>query len=124
MQEEAEHHKVEDQKKAELIQARNQADAIVAAAEKALKDAGDKAPVDVKTKVEDKVKGLKDVLAKEGSGRLSGLGGVVAAGRPERQCAGPVARTMTRPGSGRPNRFQRQSLQGSDSPCPPPRLPC
>ncbi|OGM21950.1 molecular chaperone DnaK, partial [Candidatus Woesebacteria bacterium RIFCSPHIGHO2_01_FULL_38_9b] len=67
MQEEAEHHKVEDQKKAELIQARNQADAIVAAAEKALKDAGDKAPVDVKTKVEDKVKGLKDVLAKEGS---------------------------------------------------------
>jgi molecular chaperone DnaK len=65
MQEEAEHHKDEDQKKAEKIQVRNQADSMVAAAEKALKDAGDKVPADVKTKVEDKVKGVKDVLAKE-----------------------------------------------------------
>ena len=69
MQEEAEHHKDEDQKKAEKIQARNQADSMVAAAEKALKDAGDKVPTDVKTKVEEKVKSMKDVLAKEDSGK-------------------------------------------------------
>src|SRR3989344_4955889 len=67
MQEEAEHHKEEDTKKAEKIQTRNQADAMVAAAEKALKDAGDKAPADVKTKVEEKIKGVKDVLAKDGA---------------------------------------------------------
>jgi len=65
MQEEAEHHKAEDQKKAEKITSRNQADSMVAAAEKALKDAGDKVPADIKTKVEDKVKAVKDVLAKE-----------------------------------------------------------
>ena len=67
MQEEAEHHKEEDQKKSERIAARNQADAMVAAAEKAIKDAGDKAPADVKTKVEEKIKAVKDVLAKEDS---------------------------------------------------------
>src|SRR3990172_1886346 len=43
MQEEAEKHKEEDTKKAELIEARNKADAIVGTAEKAIKDAGDKA---------------------------------------------------------------------------------
>ena len=65
MQEEAEHHKDEDSKKAEKITARNSADAMVAAAEKALKDAGDKAPKDIKEKVEEKIKNVKDVLAKE-----------------------------------------------------------
>lgn len=69
MQEEAEKHKEEDQKKAEKIAARNQADSLVAAAEKALKDAGDKAPKDVKEKVEEKVKSVKDVLAKEDAGK-------------------------------------------------------
>ena len=67
MQEEAEKHKVEDSRKAELVEARNKADAMVAAAEKALKDAGDKAPADVKSKVEEKIKALKDTLAKEGA---------------------------------------------------------
>jgi len=65
MQDEAEKHKEEDSKKAEKISARNQADSLVAAAEKALKDAGDKAPKDVKEKVEEKIKAVKDVLAKE-----------------------------------------------------------
>src|SRR3989344_2549732 len=69
MQEEAEKHKEEDTKKAEVIQAKNHADTMVAMAEKALKDAGDKAPADVKTKVEEKIKSVKDILAKEGSGK-------------------------------------------------------
>jgi len=66
-QEEAEKHKEEDQKKAEVIQAKNQADSMVAAAEKALKDAGDKAPKDIKEKVEEKINAIKDVLKKEDS---------------------------------------------------------
>lgn len=69
MQEEAEKHKEEDQKKAEQIEARNRADAIVATAEKALKDAGDKVPSEVKTKVEEKIKAVKDTLAKENASR-------------------------------------------------------
>lgn len=66
-QEEAEKHKEEDQKKAEVIQAKNQADSMVAVAEKSLKDAGDKAPKDVKEKVEEKINAVKDVLKKEDS---------------------------------------------------------
>lgn len=62
MQEEAEKHKEEDQKKAEKIEARNKADALIITAEKSLKDAGDKAPKEVKEKVEEKVKQLKDIL--------------------------------------------------------------
>jgi molecular chaperone DnaK len=61
MQEEAEKHKEEDVKKAETIQAKNKADQTVFAAEKALKDAGDKVPVDVKDKIEEKIKAVKDV---------------------------------------------------------------
>lgn len=69
MQEEAEKHKAEDTKKAESIQARNQADSMVSAAEKAIKDAGDKAPKDVVEKVEEKIKAVKDVLAKSDAGK-------------------------------------------------------
>jgi molecular chaperone DnaK (HSP70) len=69
MQEDAEKHKEEDQKKAEIIEAKNRADAMVATAEKALKDAGDKVPADIKTKVEDKVKAVKDIAGKEGASK-------------------------------------------------------
>jgi molecular chaperone DnaK len=64
MQEEAEKHKEEDKKKSEQIEARNKADGLVAAAEKAIKDAGDKAPKEVVAKVEEKIKAVKDELAK------------------------------------------------------------
>lgn len=61
MKEEAEKHKDEDRKKAEMIEIKNKADSIVSAAEKALKDAGDKVPADTKTSIEEKVKAVKDV---------------------------------------------------------------
>lgn len=64
MQEEAEKNKEEDMKKASQVEAKNKADAMVATAEKALKDAGDKAPKEVKEKVEEKIKAVKDVLEK------------------------------------------------------------
>ncbi|MCJ7805341.1 molecular chaperone DnaK [Patescibacteria group bacterium] len=62
MQDEAEKHKEEDKKKAEQVEGKNRADAMIAASEKALKDAGDKAPKEVKEKVEEKIKALKDIL--------------------------------------------------------------
>jgi molecular chaperone DnaK len=65
MQEEAEKHKEEDEKKADVIKTKNNADAMVATAEKSLKDAGDKVPADIKTKVEEKVAKVKEVAGKE-----------------------------------------------------------
>ena len=59
---EAEAHKAEDQKKKEQIEARNSADSLAYAAEKALMDAGDKVPADLKTDIEGKVKKIRDTL--------------------------------------------------------------
>jgi molecular chaperone DnaK len=69
MQEEAEKHKEEDEKKAETIKAKNNADALVATAEKALKDAGDKVDAKIKEDVTEKVKKVKEVSAKEDSSK-------------------------------------------------------
>lgn len=65
MQEEAEKHKAEDEKKAEAIKAKNNAETMVATAEKALKDAGDKVDAKVKEQVEEKIKKVKEVTGKE-----------------------------------------------------------
>ncbi|MBI4084615.1 MAG: molecular chaperone DnaK [Candidatus Levybacteria bacterium] len=62
MTKDAEVHAKEDQEKKEKIEARNHADALIFTAEKALKDAGDKVPADVKAEVEEKIKVLKDTL--------------------------------------------------------------
>jgi molecular chaperone DnaK len=69
MQEEAEKHKAEDEKKAETIKVKNNADAMVAVAEKSLKDASDKVPKDIKDKVEEKVAKVKEVAGKEDSSK-------------------------------------------------------
>ncbi len=58
----AEEHADEDAKKKELIESRNAADNSAYAAEKALRDLGDKVPADVKTKVEDQVAKVRGVL--------------------------------------------------------------
>ncbi len=65
IQKEAEGHEAEDQKKKELIDARNIADTLVYTAEKALKDAGEKVPGDVKSEVEEKVKVAKEAIGGE-----------------------------------------------------------
>jgi len=52
----------EDKKKAELIQARNEADQFVYSTEKTLKEHGDKIADDEKKKVEEAIKKLRDVM--------------------------------------------------------------
>lgn len=64
-QSEAEKYASEDQKKKEIVEARNQADNLVFTAEKTLKDAGDKVKKEDKEKVEAEVKNVKELLAKE-----------------------------------------------------------
>lgn len=61
MTKEAEEHAKEDEEKKAGIETRNQADSLVYQAEKALKDAGDKVPEDVKADVEEKIKAVKDI---------------------------------------------------------------
>ena len=59
MKKEAELHAKEDQKKQELVEARNAADTIIYTTEKTLKDAGDKVGEDVKKEVGEKLEALK-----------------------------------------------------------------
>jgi len=61
---EAEAKKEEDKKKKELVDARNQADGAVAQADKLMRDNADKISDEDKALLEDKVKDVKEVLAK------------------------------------------------------------
>ena len=59
MKKDAELHAAEDKKKREAVEARNAADTMIYTAEKALRDAGDKVPADIKKEIEEKVEALK-----------------------------------------------------------------
>ena len=59
MQQDAESHADEDRKKKELIEARNQADSLIYATEKSLKEVGDKVDSETKSKVEVALEKLK-----------------------------------------------------------------
>jgi len=62
MVEEAERHHAEDEQRKESVEARNEADSMAYAAEKALRDAGDKVPGNVKSDVEAKIQAVRDAL--------------------------------------------------------------
>ena len=59
MQKDAETHAQEDQKKKDLVEAKNFGEQLIYTAEKSLKDAGDKVLADVKTSVEAKISDLR-----------------------------------------------------------------
>jgi len=59
---EAKTHADEDKKKRALAEARNKGDSLVYSAEKFLKDIGDKAPGDLKAKIEEQIKALRKAL--------------------------------------------------------------
>ncbi len=63
MTKEAEENAKEDEAKKDEIETRNKADSLIYQSEKALKDAGDKAPAEVKGEVEEKIKALKDIAS-------------------------------------------------------------
>ncbi len=62
MVKQAEAHAAEDKKRKEEVEVRNQADAAVFTAEKALREGGDKVPGDVRSRVEEKVAAAKKAL--------------------------------------------------------------
>jgi molecular chaperone DnaK len=65
MRKDAEAHAEEDRKRKDLIEARNNADNMAYAAEKALRDLGDKVPADVRSDVEAKTAEVKSVAQGE-----------------------------------------------------------
>ena len=69
LKKEAAEHAAEDEKKKELIEARNQAESLIYLAEKSMKDAGDKLSPEVKTAVTEKLDALKK--AKEGEDKAA-----------------------------------------------------
>ncbi|HZB98085.1 MAG TPA: molecular chaperone DnaK [Candidatus Sulfotelmatobacter sp.] len=70
MVKEAESHADEDRRKAEAVEARNQAEHLAYQAEKALKDAGDKVPADVRSDIEGKVKAVRDAISSNDTERI------------------------------------------------------
>ena len=62
LKKEAETHAVEDKKKRDLVEAKNQAGTLIYTAEKSLREAGDKAPDDIKKDIEEKIGALKSVM--------------------------------------------------------------
>ena len=65
MRKDAEVHAEEDRKRRELIEVRNSADNTVYAAEKALREFGDKVPAETRSEVESKVTEVKNVVSGE-----------------------------------------------------------
>jgi molecular chaperone DnaK len=65
MTKEAEAHASEDEKKRQMVEARNNAENLIYTAEKTLKDAGDKAKAEDKTAVDEKIKELQETLKGE-----------------------------------------------------------
>jgi molecular chaperone DnaK len=65
MQKDAELNEAEDKKKRELVDTKNLGEQMAYTAEKALKDAGDKVPADIKTNVEAKITALRETLPKD-----------------------------------------------------------
>ena len=64
MQKDAESHAVDDQKKKDLVEAKNIGEQLIYTAEKSLKDAGEKVPAELRVSIENKITDLKK--AKEG----------------------------------------------------------
>jgi molecular chaperone DnaK len=67
---EAEAHAEEDRRRRELVEARNQADAVIYSAEKALKDTEGRVPANLRGDVEDAITAVKDAMAGEDVGRI------------------------------------------------------
>jgi molecular chaperone DnaK len=67
MVKEAEAHAEEDRKQAETVETRNRADHLAYQAEKALADAGDKVPAELRTDIEAKVKAVRDAIGSNDS---------------------------------------------------------
>jgi len=70
MRKEAEAHAEEDRRRKELVEVRNTADSSAYAAEKVLKDLGDKVPSELKTKTEEQIAKVRQAMATEDAANI------------------------------------------------------
>ncbi|MBI2054479.1 MAG: molecular chaperone DnaK [Candidatus Sungbacteria bacterium] len=70
MKKDAELHAAEDKQKKEEIEVKNAADALIYTSEKALRDAGDKVPAEVKADIESKIAELKKAKETDGKSEI------------------------------------------------------
>ncbi len=70
MRREADTHRAEDQQRREMAEARNAAENAVYAAEKALRDIGDKLPADIRSKIETRIQATRGALESENAQRV------------------------------------------------------
>jgi molecular chaperone DnaK len=108
MRREADAHREEDQRRREMAEARNAAENAVYAAEKALRDAGDKLPADIRSKVETRIQATRGALESENAQRVRTATNDLLQAMQEigssayRQSSGPSAGgTGPTPGAGR-----------------------
>jgi len=73
MVDQAKRHGAEDKQRRELVEARNQADTMTYQAEKALRDLGDKVPAADRSRIEDKVRQLRQAMEGSDAGRVRQL---------------------------------------------------
>ena len=83
MRKDAEAHAEEDRKRKELIEARNNADNTAYAAEKAMREFGDKVPADVRSEVEAKVAEVKKAAQGEDVDTIKVRDGSLGSGHSE-----------------------------------------
>ncbi|MBN2585630.1 molecular chaperone DnaK [Patescibacteria group bacterium] len=113
---EAEKYATEDKAKREKIDVKNQADSLVYASEKALKDAGDKVDATLKSDIEAKIKAVKELLntdntdelkkaTEELSGTLSKVGEAMYKQQPEAP-AGDQPKESTDNGNAKEGEFK------------------
>ncbi|MCR4260732.1 MAG: molecular chaperone DnaK [Candidatus Colwellbacteria bacterium] len=70
LKQEALEHASDDKAKRELVDIRNQSEALIYTSEKALKDAGDKVPGDTRKEIEDKIQDLKSAIGGDDVSRI------------------------------------------------------
>ena len=71
MKKDAQLHAEDDRKKREMVEGRNAADVMIYTAEKALRDAGEKAPAEIRADIESKINGVKDVKDRDDKDALA-----------------------------------------------------
>ena len=86
MRKDAEAHAEEDRKRKELIEARNNADNTIYAAEKALRDLGEKVPAEIKSEVEAKVAEVRKVAEGEDVAAIKSATEVAGTDDPKDRC--------------------------------------
>jgi len=70
MVQEGERHRAEDQRRKELIEARNQADSTVYTVEKTLRELGDKVPAGDRSRIEERINAVKAVMKGDDTRRI------------------------------------------------------